>query len=201
MKRKRNYRNLTWRVKTNEKKEKIVWDILLIIVILVGMTVVVFNAVNGDRYRYLYLREFHMTKALTCLCMVFECARIMYRLVGTKKNTAKYSVVVILCVLIAVMMYVVNNLFHYLGYVSAFGIDGVKLSDFMMSDLTYLNGIGMLRYAFVFFACLGTFFIIDKRVLGKIADVILSCFDGKFNLLKLFGMEDYEDNDKMESGK
>lgn len=184
----------------NTRKKTIgILDVCAVIFIVIGMIFMFYNAVNGNRYRYFYVSEFRTIKALVGLCTVLEWARIMYRLLGTKKNAVKYSAALISYVLLAVVVFVVNNILHYVGFVAESGINNVNLGYFIIADLKYLNGAGIIRYVLLAAIGMVVFFVLDKGVMGRLGDIIAGYGEKimkKFNLSKMFGIEiieEYED--------
>ena len=194
-------------IKMNKETIKLrkVWDILLAILILIGITLLMLNAFAGNRY-YFELQE---CKALTYLFIEILFARILYRTLASKKKFTKYMFVITGGILLTVGIFFFNNALHFWGYASMFDYPAdLFYKMFLAADLHYTLGLGIIRYILFFVVSLKSFVLIEEGVVRKVCQLIMKVFDTvleligrileKLGILKLFGLEYDETSDEEE---
>jgi len=176
-----------------------VWDILLTILILIGITLLILNAFTRNRYLF----ELQECKALTYLFVEILFARILYRILAKKKKLTKYLFVIAGGILLTVGIFFFNNALHFWGYASLFNYPtDLFYKAFLAADLHYTLGLGIIRYVLFFVVNIMSFVLIEEGVVKKVCQCIAKVFDTvleligmileKLGILKLFGLE-YDD--------
>lgn len=194
------HRNKEWNKMNMETiKLRKVWDILLAIFILIGITFLMLNAFEGRRYFF----ELQECKALTYLCVAFLFARTLCRILAKRKKLTKYFFVIAGGILLTVGIFFFNNALHYWGYASMFNYPSdVFYKDFLVTDLNYTLGLGLIRYVFFFVASITSFTLFEEGVVKKVCQLIKKVFETVLELImrvleklgvsKMLGLE-YED--------
>jgi len=192
-------------IRKNEEENKMdietirlrkVWDILLVISISIGITLLMFNAFGGNRYFF----ELQECKALTYLFVEVLFARILCRILAKKKKLAKYLFVIAGGILLTIGIFFFNNALHFWGYASMFNYPvDLFYKNFLAADLHYTLGLGIIRYVLFFVVSLMSFALIEEGIVkkvcqwtGKVLEALLELIGGileKVGLLKLFGLE------------
>jgi len=173
-----------------------VWDILLTILILIGITLLILNAFTRNRYLF----ELQECKALTYLFVEVLFARILCRILAKKKKLAKYLFVIAGGILLTIGIFFFNNALHFWGYASMFNYPvDLFYKNFLAADLHYTLGLGIIRYVLFFVVSLMSFALIEEGIVkkvcqwtGKVLEALLELIGGileKVGLLKLFGLE------------
>ena len=194
-------------IKMNKEMIKLrkVWDILLAILILIGITLLMLNAFSGNRYLF----ELQECKALAFLFVEILFARILCRILAKKKKLTKYSFVIAGGILHTIGIFFFNNALHFWGYASMFNYPAdLFFKSFLVADLHYTLGLGIIRYILFFVVSLMSFVLIEEGVVRKVCQLIMKVFDtvleligsilGKLGILKLFGLEYDETSDEEE---
>ena len=173
-----------------------VWDVLLAILISIGITLLMLNAFAGNRYFF----ELQECKALTYLFIEVLFARILYRILANKKKLAKYLFVIAGGILLTVGIIFFNNALHFWGYASMFNYPtDLFYKAFLVDDLQYALGLGIMRYVLFFVASIMNFVLMEEGIIrkvcqwiGKVLEALLELIGGvleKVGLLKFFGLE------------
>lgn len=173
-----------------------VWDILLTILILIGITLLMLNAFDSNRYFF----ELQECKALTYLFVEVLFVRILYRILANKKKLTKYLFVIVGGLLLTVGIFFFNNALHFWGYASMFNYPVDFLyKTFLVDDLQYTLGLGIMRYVLFLVASIMNFVLMEEGIIrkvcqwiGKVLEALLELIGGvleKVGLLKFFGLE------------
>ena len=182
-----------------DRKLRIAWDVCISIVVLLGSVLLIYSALNGDRYRF----DLQIPKVITYICFSTLFSRILVRMLSNRKGFWKYLCVIIFNLLCVYAIFIFNNILHYHGFASMFAYPkDIAIQHFIVSDLKYSLGLGMFRYVLLFGFGIITFISLDNgldcifwngikqggefllETLGEVLD--------KLGLMKLFGLETVE---------
>lgn len=164
-------------------------NILLILFIIIGMTLMFYSAVEGDIYRLAQQK----LKITVFFCMIVITTNISYGLLSKMKSSFKYGTVALISVFLMSVIFILNNVLHYIGFVSMFS-ESIEtyFIQFCLDDLRYMNWLGLYRYAGILAGTMICFYIIDKKVyrllinpFEKMTDLIMKLFVSAFNKLGL----------------
>lgn len=190
---------------TSFQKLRMGWDIAFGIVGVLGLGLLLYSALNGDRYRF----DLQKMKAVTYVCMAILVSRGAYRLLAKLHIILRYLCAIALNLLFTGGIFCFNNLLHYHGYASMFGYpEDVKFYPFLRSDLHYTLGLGVFRYVLCFALGIFTFLILDTGLyqaaangvkrLGKFLFRGIIAVLNKVGLAEFFGLIPAEEVGKQE---
>lgn len=179
-----------------DRKLRIAWDVCIGIVVLLGSVLLIYSALNGDRYRF----DLQFTKVITYVCFSTLLSRNLVRMFSKRKGVLKYICVVIFNLLCVFTIFIFNNVLHYHGFASLFDYPkDITIQQFIMSDLEYSLGLGIFRYVLLFGFGTITFISLDNGSdcifwdgIKRVGEFLLEALGGildKLGLMKLFGLE------------
>ena len=182
-----------------DRKLRKSWDVCIGVVVLLGTLLLIYSALNGDRYRF----DLQFAKVITYVCFSTLLSRNLVRMFSNRKGIGKYICVIMFNLLFVSAIFVFNNILHYHGFASMFAYPkDITIQQFIMCDLKYSLGLGIFRYVLLFGFGIITFISLDngldcilwngiKRVGEFLLEALGEILD-KLGLMKLFGLETVE---------
>lgn len=116
-----------------------------------------------------------------------------------KRKLTKYLFVIAGGMLLTGGIFFFNNALHFWGYASMFNYPAdLFYKAFLVADLHYTLGLGIIRYILFFVVNIMSFVLIEEGVVKKVCQFITKVFDTvleligmileKLGMLKMFGL-------------